>query len=120
MFSAVDMPDPEPPKAAWMREVAPDVRTNEDLRERRLFLIIIDDAATELWPMVIEERPRIGLARDRPPPSADLAAVVFTRNNKNSQDFTADRARLRAAIDTFRAAPAKACRSCTSACRSRW
>ena len=101
-FSAVDMPDPEPPKAAWMREVAPDVRTNEDLKERRLFLIIIDDAATELWPVVIKNIRESALrVVDRLHP-ADLAAVVFTRDNKNSQDFTADRARLRAAIETYK------------------
>jgi VWFA-related protein len=101
-FSAVDMPDPEPPKAAWMRDVAPDVRTNEDLKERRLFLIIIDDAATELYPVVIKNIRESALrVVDRLHP-ADLAAVVFTRNNKNSQDFTADRARLRAAIETYK------------------
>jgi VWFA-related protein len=100
-FSAVDIPDAEPPKAAWMRDVAPDVRTNEDLRERRLFLILIDDAATELWPLVTKNVRESALrVIDRLHPS-DLAAVVFTRNNKNSQDFTADRGRLRSAIETF-------------------
>ena len=100
-FSAVDIPDPEPPKAGWMRDVAPDVRTNEDLRERRLFLIIIDDAATELWPLVTKNVRESALRVIDKLHPADLAAVVFTRNNKHSQDFTADRGRLRSAIETF-------------------
>ena len=100
-FSAVDMPDPEPPKAAWMREVAPDVRTNEDLKERRLFLIIIDDAATELWPLVTKNVRESALRIIDKLHPADLAAVVFTRTNKNSQDFTSDRGRLRSAIESF-------------------
>jgi VWFA-related protein len=37
---------------------------------------------------------------DRLGPS-DLAAVIFTRDNRNSQDFTADRARLLAATKKF-------------------
>jgi len=100
-FSAVDIPAPEPPKAEWMRDVAPDVRTNEDLKERRLFLIIIDDAATELWPLVTKNVRESALRVIDKLHPADLAAVVFTRNNKNSQDFTADRGRLRAAIESF-------------------
>ena len=31
----------------------------------------------------------------------DRAAVVFTRDNRHAQDFTADRARLLAAVDSY-------------------
>ena len=42
---------------------------------------------------------------DRLGPS-DLAAVIFTRDNRNSQDFTADHARLLAAVNKFTSASA--------------
>ena len=101
VFSAVDIPDAVPPSAPWMRDVAPDVGTNDAVQDRRLFLIVIDDAT-------IQEH--LGAQRnvreiskrviDRLGPS-DLAAVIFTRDNRNSQDFTADRARLLAAVEKF-------------------
>ena len=101
MFKAVDIPDPEPPSAPWIREVAPDVRTNDGIEERRLFLLLLDDA------MIQADLAAMNNARDiahkvieRLGPS-DLAAVIFTRDNRSSQDFTADRGRLRAAVDKF-------------------
>ena len=101
VFNAVNIPVAVPPKTAWLRDVAPDVRNNEDLRERRIFLILIDDAAIQGVALAMQNVKRV--ARDfidRLGPS-DLAAVVFTRDNRNSQDFTRDRARLLAAVDKF-------------------
>jgi hypothetical protein len=45
-FSPVDVPDaaPDPRAAPWMREVAPDVKGNAAVQERRLFILAIDDA----------------------------------------------------------------------------
>ena len=101
VFNAVNIPVAVPPKTAWLREVAPDVRNNEDLRERRLFLILIDDAAIQGVPLAMQNVKKVAKEFiDRLGPS-DLAAVVFTRDNRNSQDFTVDRARLLAAVDTF-------------------
>lgn len=101
VFSAVDIPDVEPPKTPWVRDIAPDVRTNQDLRERRLFLILMDDAAIQGDPYALNNVKSIARGViDRLHPS-DLAAVVFMRDNKNSQDFTSDRARLLQAIDKF-------------------
>jgi VWFA-related protein len=100
-FTAVDIPDPEPPKAAWIRDVASEVRTNADVRERRLFLIIIDDAAIEANVFGLKSTKEIATRVVNGLGPSDLAAVVFTRDNRNSQDFTADRARLLAAVDKF-------------------
>ncbi len=101
VFNAVHIPVAVPPKTAWLRDVAPDVRNNEDLRERRLFLILIDDAAIQGVPLAMQNVKKAAKDFiDRLGPS-DLAAVVFTRDNRNSQDFTVDRARLRAAVDKF-------------------
>jgi VWFA-related protein len=101
VFSAVDIDDPEPPAVEWMREVAPDVRTNEGIDERRLFLIIIDDAMIQADVAALANTREIGhKVIDRLGPS-DLAAVVFTRDNRNSQDYTADRAALRVAVNKY-------------------
>ena len=100
-FNAVDIPDPAPPPIGWMRDVAPDVRTNEGLDERRLFLLLLDDAMIQALPLAVRNVREIAHAViDRLGPS-DLAAVVFTRDNRNSQDYTNDRARLLAAVDKF-------------------
>ena len=41
-FAEVDLPEPPPPTAKWMRDASDDVATN-DVAEKRLFLIVIDD-----------------------------------------------------------------------------
>jgi VWFA-related protein len=100
-FNAVDIPDPAPPPTGWMRDVAPDVRGNDGVDERRLFLILLDDATIQGSPWAIKNLREIASkVVDRLGPS-DLAAVVFTRDNRNSQDYTADRSRLLAAIEKF-------------------
>jgi VWFA-related protein len=101
VFSAIDIPDAPPPSAPWMRDVAPDVGTNDTVQDRRLFLILIDDATIQS-DLGAQRNVRSIAARviDRLGPS-DLAAVIFTRDNRNSQDFTADRARLLAATEKF-------------------
>ena len=101
VFSAIDIPDEPPPAAAWVGEVAPDVGTNDGVNERRLFLILFDDAAGQWSPQILKNAKDIGRrVVERLGPS-DLAAVVFSRDNRNSQDFTVDRARLLKAVDTF-------------------
>ncbi|MDQ3418176.1 MAG: VWA domain-containing protein [Acidobacteriota bacterium] len=101
VFTAVEIEEPGKAAAEWTREVAPDVRTNDGIEERRLFLLIIDDGMIEADAEAIRNtRETANEAIDRMGPS-DLAAVIFTRDNRNSQDYTADRARLRAAVDKF-------------------
>ena len=101
VFSAIDIPDEPPPAAAWVRSVAPDVGTNDGVNERRLFLILFDDAAGQQSPLILKNAKDIGRRVVDSLGPADLAAVVFSRDNRNSQDFTGDRARLLKAIDTF-------------------
>jgi VWFA-related protein len=99
-FGAVDFPETEPTSAAWMREVASDVHRNDDLADRRLLVLVLDDAT----PMDPEDAPRLKtMARavvDRLGPR-DLAVVVFSLDKKSGQDLTSDHARLLAAIDRF-------------------
>jgi hypothetical protein len=42
-FTEVDIPD-SPRAAGWVRDVAPDVRRNDDLGEKRLTVLVLDDA----------------------------------------------------------------------------
>ena len=103
VFSAVALEPPAPPTAQWMRDVPADVRTNDRIEERRLFLLLLDDATVQGDPRVVRNGQEIARkVIDRLGPS-DLAAVVFTRDNRNSQDYTADRRRLLAAVDKFTA-----------------
>ena len=101
VFQAVDLPDPEPPSAAWMREVAHDVKSNTDVQERRLFLLIMDDATIQASPRAISAAKDIARKVIDGLGPSDLAGVVFTRDNRYAQDFTADRARLLNAAGRF-------------------
>ena len=96
-----DPAGPVAPPARWMRDVAPDVATNQ-LADPRLFVIVLDDAAgggSDPW--IMRETKRIGAAIVDQLGPKDLAAVVFVADNRLPQDFTQDRVRLLAAIDRF-------------------
>jgi len=110
-FAPVDIPDAVDPPAPWMRDVAPDVSTN-DLSIRRVVVLVLDDAYMPFDPAVSAFAKRIGHnVVDRLGPN-DLAAVAFTMYGKR-QEITNDRQRLLAAIDsliphpTMQAAPSR-------------
>lgn len=97
-FAAVDVPDPVPPSAPWMREIAPDVQTNQ-VDDRRLVVLVLDNwgGEYESW----ESRTGKQVARDvvdKLGPS-DVMCVVVVAGARYSQDFTADRALIKAAIE---------------------
>jgi VWFA-related protein len=99
-FSAVDMPDIVEPRAPWMREVAPDVRKNEDDAGSRIILIVLDDAAAIGAKAIPNVKEAASAIIDNLEPG-DLAAVVFTSDRRGGQEFTYDRVRLRAAVNKF-------------------
>ena len=100
-FSAVDLPDPAPPPTRWMREVASDVRRNTDIVDKRLVSIVMDDALVPFDIAMIKSAREIGrLVVERLGPN-DLASIVFTRDNRNAQEFTGDRSRLLKAVESF-------------------
>jgi len=103
VFSEVETPDPAPPKTAWMRDVAPDVRSNADVQQRRLFVIVIDDAALDLDLVSVRNVKTAALRVIDGFGPSDLAAVVFTADSSRAQDFTSDRARLIAAVNAYHA-----------------
>jgi VWFA-related protein len=96
-FSEIHIPAAPEVSAAWLRDAPTDVETN-DVADRRLFVLVMDDAS---WPPITVPRGReIGRRFIDSLGPQDLAAVVFTGNNSgNAQGFTADRGRLRSVID---------------------
>jgi VWFA-related protein len=95
----VDVADPEPVSAAWLRDAPLDTVSNA--REaRRLIMILLDDAGIGVEfgePKSLRDiahRIVDGMGPE------DLASVVFTYVGK-PQNWTADRASLRAAIESF-------------------
>src|SRR4030095_2074039 len=102
-FTPVDVPEPipDPTGAAWVKNVAADVGGNADMQQRRLFILAIDDATIQVDVRALQRMKEVARRIvDRLGPT-DLMSVVFTRDNRGSQGFTSDRARLLAAIDTF-------------------
>ena len=98
-FGEVRIPDAPPATAAsWTREVAPEVSTNRAL-DGRLVLLLLDDGL-EPGPFATRTKEIARSVVERLGPD-DQAAVVFTRDNRPAQDFTADRAKLYTAIDHF-------------------
>ena len=100
--SEINIPDAEE-GAAWLRDVAPDVRSNS-ADDGRVLVFLLDEAMTRVEdaPAMVATVKRIaGEVIDGMGPN-DVAAVLFTWDNKRqAQDFTTDRARLRGAVERF-------------------
>lgn len=100
-FAPVAFPDAIVPSTHWMRDVVPDVRRNDTVNDRRLFIIVLDDSTAELNTAAMRSAKVIARqVIDRLGPN-DLAAILFTLNNKHAQDYTSDRRRLLAAVEHF-------------------
>ena len=100
-FIPVDLAEREaaPPAAAWVRDAPRDVTANDLKPEGRLVVIMLD------WSIRFSDQAlarRIAAAAVDALGPDDLAAVVFSSgfaNGGTPQNFTADRARLLAAIN---------------------
>jgi len=97
-FSAVDVPPPIAYSAPWMREAPLDVVSNAE--NRRLVTIVMDDAYTDFNPDFAKRARQIARNAVNELGPADLASVVFTFMGR-PQNFTSDRSRLLAAIDSY-------------------
>ena len=103
-FQAFDIPDRVIPTTEWMREVAPDVATNRVLHGR-LVVVVIDDMGMNRDYWTTATAARVGdTILDQLGPD-DLTAVVYTKVNNKAQNFTADRARIRAAMSDITRGP---------------
>lgn len=101
-LTVVDLPleRPDPPLFK-STQVEPDVRSNLDPFDGRIFLIVLDDLHTDFRRTA---RVRAGAKAfiERHVGANDLVALVQTGSGaRSAQDFTTSRARLFAAIDTF-------------------
>jgi VWFA-related protein len=103
-FKAVDIPDLIGEQATpWMREVLPDVRSNEDLKDGRVVVLVLDDATPMPAPDVLRAKALARRTIEALGPH-DLAAVVYAFNQALGQEFTQDHARLLASIEKFNGA----------------
>src|SRR5579862_4465506 len=105
VFSAVDVPAATPPRAAWMRTAAADVASNQ-LDGRRLIVIAISDRYVDsrnaaLGQQAIETALRLADDVIDHLGPGDLASVAYIYHPQFGQDFTADPAKLRQALDRF-------------------
>jgi VWFA-related protein len=101
-FAAITLPESArtDDAAAWTREVSSDVSTNQHRNEGRLVVIVMD-RTIPAGTATLTARAIARAAVDALGPR-DVGAVVRTSSFTNeglSQGFTADKARLRAAID---------------------
>jgi len=95
-FAEVYVPDTAEPPAKWMKVISPN-----DLRDSRLFVIVLDDALIPADPrMTNNAKDIVRKIVDKLGPT-DLAAIVLTGDNRNTQDFTNDHGRLLAVLDKF-------------------
>jgi VWFA-related protein len=99
-FAAIDVAPAETLAPGWLRDIAPDVRSNLAAADR-LIVLVLDDAQTRFGPQhtkAIKDMARGVINRLG---RNDLACVVFTRDNSDAQPFTNERQRLLTAVDGF-------------------
>lgn len=85
-------------RPAWNTTAARDIITN-DVSASRLIVIVMDDVSGGAWHRQAGKKVAHAIVDGLGPD--DLAAVVFVNRTDRSQDFTADRTLLRAAIEAF-------------------
>src|SRR4029079_17890123 len=89
------------PPVEWMRDVTPDVTTNET-KITRYWVVAVDDAmipGADPWIVKSAKKIVVDLIDKLGP--EDLATIVFTANSRHAQDFTNDRAKLLATLEGF-------------------
>jgi VWFA-related protein len=97
-FAAVHSPVVTEAKAVWTKSAPVDIAVN-DLPEQRLLVLVVDDATLPFDPAMLKTAKAAARAFIEGLGPTDRVAVVFTRNNRNAQDFTYDKSRLLAAVD---------------------
>jgi VWFA-related protein len=99
-FKAIDLEDVvETFPAPWVREVAPDIRRNDEFKGHRVVVIVLDDATVGGAAALLGRQVGRTIVDQLPPD--DVAAVVYTLKKDEGQVFTRDRAKLRAAVERF-------------------
>ena len=83
--------------ATWIRSLSRDVVTNE-IAGKRLIVIVLDDGRLPSRGSIRDKAQTIARGVVERLGDEDLAAVIFTANNRAAQDFTSDRRLLLDAI----------------------
>jgi VWFA-related protein len=106
-FAEINADPPAPPTAEWMRDAEADVTTN-DVDDKQMFLLIVDDASFSkgragdpravFWKLFADRMQEIAASFFRHLHPGDLVSVVFTADNRRSQDFSSDHAKLLASV----------------------
>lgn len=100
-FNAVDLPDADVPPAKWMGRAVPDVQTNNMPSDGRLIMILLDERQTSASPFAGKAAKETAHAIIDQLSPKDVASVAFMVRSDGAQEFTTDRARLHAAVDTY-------------------
>ena len=100
-FSEVTLRTESTDLPSWASEVVPDVRVNDRPSEHRLVVILLDDALIPAQPDMVNSAKDIARDVVRQLGANDRAAVVFSKDSRAAQNFTSEKARLIASIETF-------------------
>lgn len=94
-FQAVEIERPPAAAASWLKAPPVDVAVNRhDEGRGRMIVLVIDDATLPFDPYMMTRAKETAKAFVENLGPDDQCAIVFTRDNRNAQDFTADRSRL--------------------------
>ena len=100
-FNEIEIPTASTKSAAWTQEAVRDVTTN-NLDDPRLFVIIMDDRVAPLRDFATRNTGKAVAHKiiDTMGPR-DMAAIIFSVENEDSQDLTNDKAALRSAVEKY-------------------
>jgi len=103
-FSEVNLPDAEVLPAKWMGRAPQDVQVNS-MPDGRMVLIYMDERQVNASPFATKSAMDAAHAVIDHLSPKDVASVAFVLDHQGAQEFTTDRARLHAAVDTYAASP---------------
>lgn len=103
-FEPIELPQPSTESTGWTHSTQADVAKNDQLFDRRLIVILMDDAMIPFHGQMVRSAEQIARRVVERLGPGDLASVVFTRDNRHAQGFTADRQLLLTSIEGFESA----------------
>ena len=100
-FNEIEIPTASTKSAGWTQEAERDVASNQ-LDDPRLFVIIMDDQVAPLRDFATRNTGKAVAHKiiDTMGPQ-DMAAIIFSLENEDSQDLTSDKAALRQAVEKY-------------------
>ena len=99
-FTPVVVASPEAPSAKWMSRTPRDVQTNR-MPGGRMVLLYIDERQPSADPFAAKATKDVSHAIVDQLSPDDVMSVGFVLDHRGTQEFTTDRGRLHAAVDTY-------------------